>query len=162
VIEEAMEDMMRTTSYRESPETTRQLEALCERLGENRSRVITRAIDRMYREEVVNGITIIEDMSGAGEYGMSQAAAIIQHPTLGRVYISEGYGGEESLNGGTYRWRHGIAVQLRPDDTSATLDAPWNEHASVLDAMLRGMDHGRPVIDWTGAVIEKVARSAGL
>jgi hypothetical protein len=153
---------MRTTSYRESSETTRQIEALCKRLGENRGRVIARAIERMYREEIVDGITIIADMSGAGEYGIPYAAAIVQHPTLGRVYISEEYGGEDGISGGTYRWRHGIAVQLRPDDTAETLNAPWSEHASVLEAMLRGMDPARLVLNWSGAAIERVARSAGL
>ncbi len=105
---------------------------------------------------------LIEQKTNEGVYGLPHTVAIVEHPEQGRVLIAEGFGGMDDPSGGAYRWRHGIACRLRATDTLETLDQPWNESATVLEAALSGHDPDRPVLDWSADEIVEVARAAGL
>lgn len=107
--------------------------------------------------------TLIETRDVRGAYDMICRQAIIEHPTHGRLLLTEGYGGEDSLEGGAYRWRHGVLAKLQPGDTLAALEAAeWNPVLSHLGAVLEDCDPDRPVLAWDGHSLEAVARAAGL
>lgn len=95
-------------------------------------------------------------------FDMGANAAIIDHKKHGKLLIIQGYGGEDTLDGGAVRWRHGLCARLRLTDTSETLQEAWNDTASVLDAVLAGADDSRPLLEWHGVMIESLAESAGL
>lgn len=97
-----------------------------------------------------------------GRYNLDYKWAIIDHPKLGRLYIAQDFGGIDTLAGGQYRWRHGFAVQLLPDDTIKSLSAPHNEHCTVLGAACAGHRPERPLKRWDGKTIEQIATAYGL
>lgn len=106
---------------------------------------------------------LIELENVSREYGLDGTVAIINHPEHGRLFIADGFGGQDSLDGGSVRWRHGMAIKLQPDDTLDSLrNTPWNDYCDLIDAMLKGHDDSRPVLDWHGPVIESLAKQAGL
>jgi len=106
---------------------------------------------------------LIESSAGPAEYGFSRREAIVDHPEYGRILIREGYGGENTLAGGQIRWRHGMAIQLQPGDTLESLrDGAWTEDASLYDAVVRGYDEARPVLEMGGRTIERMAESLGI
>lgn len=81
-------------------------------------------------------IELIEKDTFDGTYGFPFVAAIIEHPEYGRLYITQAYGGEDSLSGGAYRWRHGFAVRIGDEDTFANLkEREYNEHYTCFDAL---------------------------
>ena len=92
------------------------------------------------------------------DYGMTGESMIIDHPTHGRLLISDGFGGMDSHYGGGVRWRHGMVVQLKPTDTFAglrqeiedTFDYPC--YAVHLTAI-------REVMPWSGFAIDNLANS---
>lgn len=92
----------------------------------------------------------------SGAYDMIRERAIIDHHKHGRILISEGWCGMDDIRGGAYRYTGGAVYQLNPDDTFASLadeqDATGSDH-------LTGIRH---LLDWTGAMIDRVAKSAGL
>lgn len=91
------------------------------------------------------------------------ASAIIDHPQHGRLYITERFGGVDSLSGGAYRWRHGIVCRVQLTDTLESLrNGEHNEWTSTLDAMIHGHDTDRPLLPWGGSAIENLAKSAGV
>lgn len=107
-------------------------------------------------------ITLIESETVKGQYGMPQTMAVVD-TTNGRLLITQGLGGMDSLVGGAIRWRHGLAAQLLPTDTIASLrDGEWNDCVSLMEAVLGGHDRTRPLLDWSGRHIESVATQAGL
>ena len=65
--------------------------------------------------------TLIETTRVEADYGMLCTIAIVEHPKHGRLFIREGYGGEDSLAGGAIRWKHGIAIRIQPGDTLLTI-----------------------------------------
>lgn len=105
---------------------------------------------------------LIESRDVERDYGFTGCEAIVDHPTLGRILIVDGYGGENTPSGGCVRWRHGSIYQLLPDDDLDTLeDGRWNDSMSQLDAILYGIDESRPL--HTGSVsILHIAKSVGL
>lgn len=97
------------------------------------------------------------------EYGFNGTQAIIDHPEHGRLMITDGFGGIDSLDGGAVRWRHGMVMQLHPGDTFDSLrDAPWNDYMDLFDAVIKGCDDSRPVLNWYGKTIGHLAAQVGL
>lgn len=106
---------------------------------------------------------IIEINHTRGEYDLPATVAIIDHPTHGRLLLSMGFGGLNTIEGGAYRWQHGVAIALQPGDTLASLSAGvLNECANLYDAVLSGHDDTRPYMDWTGNMIAACAEATGL
>lgn len=105
--------------------------------------------------------TILERSNERGAYGMPAETMIVEHPEYGRLLLVEGYGGESQPMGGAYRWEHGVACRLRPGDTLESLHAgAWNEGTTLYQAVVAGYDDTRPVLDWTGHMVRKVADAA--
>jgi hypothetical protein len=102
--------------------------------------------------------TLIETTRVDADYGMLATLAIVEHPKHGRLFIREGYGGEDSLAGGAIRWRHGLAIRIQPADTLESLRRDPDGYLN----MVQGFDIERPVLDWDGASVEAVAHAAGL
>ena len=107
-------------------------------------------------------IKVIAQDTVKAQYDMWCKWAIIDHPKHGRLYITQGFGGMDSLQGGMYRWSNGIAVQLMPDDTITSLSAMHNETINILEAACRGYRDERQLVDWTGDMVAQVAKSCGL
>ena len=104
---------------------------------------------------------IIAQRTTEGQYEIPCQQVIVDHQKYGRLLLVEGFGGGD-IEGMTYRWRHGLAVQLRDNDTFATLDAPRNDWCKTMGAVLEGQDDSRPVLTWDGVVISAMAKSLGL
>ena len=95
-------------------------------------------------------------------YGFTGTEMIVDHPTMGRLLIVDGYGGEGSIRGGAVRWEHGMVIQLIDGDTLASLElGSWNECTTLKQAVLMGLDDARPVLELGGhAVAAVVAKAA--
>lgn len=101
--------------------------------------------------------TLVEQDEREGAYGMISQRMIVTDGKE-RVLLSDGYGGESTPNGGMYRWSHGVAVQLQPTDTLASIDAgEWSETVSLAEAIEGGYDPERPLLDWGGGATRNVA-----
>ncbi|ELA9292952.1 hypothetical protein QUO15_004414 [Vibrio parahaemolyticus] len=106
---------------------------------------------------------LIEKEHVIRDYGFSGINAIIDHPKYGRLLLRDGYGGEGSIQGGAVRWRHGIALKLKAEDTLDSLkNTHWNDETSLFFAVINGYDDQRPVQDWDGIIIKNIAKSVGL
>lgn len=106
---------------------------------------------------------LVEIESVGREYGFNGTQAIIDHPEHGRLFITDGFGGIDTLHRGSVRWTHGMAIKLQPADTLDSLRAqPWNDYMDLFDAILHGLDDRRPVMQWYGVVIKNLAAQAGL
>lgn len=79
-----------------------------------------------------------------------------------KIFICDGFGGVDDLCGGAVRWRHGMAIRLKSDDTFSTLDADYNAHMSVLGLALTDSDPERPMLPLDRFHIEAIAKKAGL
>lgn len=94
---------------------------------------------------------------------MRRTEAIVDHPEHGRLLIAQGYGGNNDLRGGAYRWEHGSLFSLRPGDTFARLEGgEWNDEVNLYQAVVHGHDESRPVLEWPGYMMAAMAESAGL
>ena len=106
---------------------------------------------------------IIEKDRDRGLYDFWVDEMILDHPDLGRIYISQGYGGQDDLRGGCYRWEHGCVIQLMPDDTLESLRADYNGDCTILDRAIAGHDSDRPRLDFgwknPGIKTEKIVES---
>jgi hypothetical protein len=104
---------------------------------------------------------IVEKNEFEGIYGLPATEMIVELKDARRVYLAEGFGGMSTLAGGQYRWRHGIAVQVKHTDTIASLSADLTHRAwptTTLDLMTRGCDNDRSVLMWDGRTIDQVAQ----
>jgi hypothetical protein len=101
--------------------------------------------------------TLIEKREQEAQYNMTTESMILDTDTHGRLLITDGWGGDD-VNGYCYRWRHGLAIQIKTDDTFEVLDRPWNEWTDTINAVLTGNDPERPILDWNGFAIEKIAK----
>jgi len=101
--------------------------------------------------------TIVEAREGEHEYDFKGTEVIIDHPKYGRLFLTTGFGGMGEMRGGAVRWEHGMAIQLRADDTFAVLD----KDDTLYNAM-HGYGEDRAILEWPGKIIESVANSAGL
>lgn len=112
---------------------------------------------------IMSKVTIIERRNVERDYGFSGTEAIIDHPANGRMLLCDGFGGIDTLAGGVVRWTHGIAIKLQDSDTFETLDgAPWTNGVTLMQAVQKGYDDTRPVLDWDGLAIARAAAAAGL
>lgn len=101
-------------------------------------------------------IQVVESRQVVGVYDMICTEAIIEHPKHGRLYISEGWGGDE-VHGEMYRWQHGVVCRLRPGDTLEVLDDALGI-ATVRELIHSGCDSTRPCLEWSGAAIAQFAK----
>lgn len=107
--------------------------------------------------------TVVDQRDVERDYGFKGVEAIVDHPTHGRLYVRHGFGGMDTLEGGQVRWKHGLAIQLRQNDTFADLDADWNDQGvDVRQAMTNGYDASRPVLQWDGYMVANLAAACGL
>lgn len=103
---------------------------------------------------------LVEKDTLTGQYDINYDRMIVDSVKSGRLLLIEGFGGIDTLDGGTYRWKHGIAIQLKPGDTLESLDdTEWNDYYSTYQVVAQGQDDSRPVLQWDGFAIEKLARS---
>jgi hypothetical protein len=98
---------------------------------------------------------LIEKRTVTREYDFQGTDAIIYHPKLGRLLIKDAFGGMGQLRGGAVRWEHGMAIQLKPDDSFESL-------RDLLGMVLAGYDPERPVLEWDGRAVESLAKSLSL
>lgn len=106
---------------------------------------------------------LLETKKTEREYNFFGTAAIINHSEYGLLLVNQGFGGMDSLEGGAVRWRHGVAISLKPNDTFEALEnGPWNELTSHMAAVLYGWDDERPVLNLAGTELEKIAEISGL
>ena len=106
---------------------------------------------------------LIEQKTYKGVYDLSRDEIIVELSHGRRVYITDGYGGERSIAGGAYRWRHGLAIQILPTDTLESLhneDFAPGCYVTQYYLMIHGEDKYRPILDWTGVQVDNVAVSA--
>lgn len=107
------------------------------------------------------GATIIEQEAREGQYGMTYSTMVVEHQEHGRLLLVEGFGGMDSVQGGAYRWEHGVACRLQSGDTLESLHAEaWNEGTSRYEAVVAGRDDSRPVLEWSGHAIRAIVASA--
>jgi len=100
--------------------------------------------------------TLIEKRAQKAQYDMTTESMILDTDTHGRLLITDGYGGDD-VNGYCYRWRHGLVIQLKADDTFDVLDQQWNEWTDTINVVMTGNDPERQILDWSGYSIEKIA-----
>lgn len=100
---------------------------------------------------------LVEKRIKTGIYDFKTEAMIIDTDTTGRIMIVEGWGGDD-INGYCYRWKHGLAIQLKADDTFDTFDGDWNDTCSHWEAIIHGYDPGRTVKEWPGYAIAGIAK----
>lgn len=86
---------------------------------------------------------IVESRTVTGAYDFNCDQIIIDHHRHGRLLLTEGWGGDEVI-GEQYRWRQGLAAKLQPTDSFAVL----NHH-----------DQDRPLLDWPGQMVERLAQT---
>jgi len=104
---------------------------------------------------------IIEQKTSAADYDLPCKEAIVDHDTMGRLYIAEGFGGLDSLEGGQMRWKHGFAIKIEKSDTLENLhERRWNDETTYYQAMLAGA-YGK-ILNWQGYMIEMLACQLGL
>lgn len=107
--------------------------------------------------------TLVEHVEVEREYGYDGNMAIVDHEQYGRILITDGFGGIDSLEGGCVRWKHGLAIKIKQDDTIEYLqDLEWNDYTDAMTAILQGYDDERPILDISGYAIEAIAKSVGL
>lgn len=88
---------------------------------------------------------------------MLSDSVIVEDSELGCLYISDGFGGKDTLAGGAYRWRHGCIVRVKETDTIESLTKPYNKWG---DTVL-GHDYcagQREELHWSGFQLEAYAR----
>jgi hypothetical protein len=103
---------------------------------------------------------IVESESVRGAYDMRKTHAIIREKATGKnYYISEGFGGMDSLRGGMYRWEHGGVVEL--PDWIDTLEKAmeWDESAPMCAGFAES--EGTPT-GWDEKIVLSIAKSLGL
>lgn len=105
----------------------------------------------------MSNIKIIEKRHSRGQYDMPCTDALIERDGQ-RIYITEGFGGLDSIGGGAYRFAHGLAVAVHPTDTLDSLDAV-EDGMSIRHRMVNGYDDARPLLDANAA---RLAKQAGL
>ena len=96
---------------------------------------------------------LIERDTQDGAYGMTAERMIITTESGQRVLLMQQFGGLNSMAGGAYRYRHGLALAVSERDTLASLDAEYARTGIPIA-------HMRDVLEWDGATIERVAMSA--
>lgn len=113
----------------------------------------------------INAIKVVERRTVKRDYDFDGVEAIIDHPKHGRLFICDGFAGVGSLRGGAVRWEHGFVAKLKADDTFAALDAEDQRYVcpqALLSVIEAGQDDERPILEWDGHAVDRVAKAAGL
>lgn len=93
--------------------------------------------------------TLIESGSLTGSYELVCRDAIVDDPRHGRLYVTEAYGGEQSLRGGAYRW--GLILPV-PESTTLA-------EARKIDPR----DPASPnALEWSNSHVDRYMQSLGL
>jgi len=103
---------------------------------------------------------IIESDVNKAEYDIDCIRMIVENEKGERYYMQEGFGGMDTMSGGYVRWRHGLIIRIKQGETFSTFEKMWNEGTTHRSAMLNGYDDERPVLEWSGHTIEKIANAA--
>lgn len=105
---------------------------------------------------------IIERATRTGLYDLDTESVIVELEDGTRVYLTDGYGGEDTLDGGQYHWRYGIAVQVKPTDTLASLTTPDDQGNTLIDYASHtfAVKTERRILDWSGPRINRIATTA--
>ena len=104
---------------------------------------------------------LVERDTVTADYDLPCDTMIVELKDGRRIYLTQGFGGMNSLDGGMCRWRHGIAIHVFPTDTLESLRADSDDYyVAPYTRMIQGYDDQRPLLDWDGAVVESVALSA--
>lgn len=91
---------------------------------------------------------LVEADTVRGQYDLPCEIRIIDHARYGRLLLVEGFGGMDTVQGGTYRWEHGAAYRLLPTDTLAALrNGEWNESTTLYEAVIAGYEDSRPPLN---------------
>lgn len=101
--------------------------------------------------------TLIAKQSIPGAYDLATESMILDTDTMGRILITDGWGGDD-VNGSCYRWKQGLAIQLKADDTFEALAKPWNDCTSTWQAVIGGYDQERPILGYNGHAIAALAK----
>lgn len=118
--------------------------------------VTVEAWDNSHAPKTIGKYRLIEQDSFVGLYNFEIDEMIVELADGTRVYLVEGYGGEQSVIGGSYRWPQGAAYKIRPKDTLESLHGGSEDY----ERMINGYDAERPVLNWPGSMISVVARGA--
>jgi hypothetical protein len=105
---------------------------------------------------------VISKRSVERAYGLNGNEIIIDHATAGRLLLTDGFGGIDTLDGGAVRWKHGLVVQLKPDDTFSVIDSQLADCSYLHDWVIDGYGESRPILNWSGYAIENLAKSLDL
>lgn len=106
---------------------------------------------------------LIEKENTEREYGFDGINAIIESEKHGKLLIIDGFGGIDDLEGGSVRFKHGMVVKLKDNDTLSSLNKTVGcYYPTLMNDVCRGKNSGRPVMDWDSWTIENTARSVGL
>lgn len=97
-----------------------------------------------------------------GAYGFDHTQAIVDSVKHGRLLVVDGFGSTNDLEGGQYRWKHGVVAKLQYDDTFDTLDKGINDFTTAIQSVVAGQDSARPVQNWDGKTIASFAKTVGL
>ena len=98
---------------------------------------------------------LIQNDKLRGAYEFWQTRAIIQHHSLGRILIVQGFCGMDALEGGSYRWKSGKCYKISDTDTIESVFAVSTE-TGFRDV------HGLQSEEFSGKIINKIAESVGL
>ena len=99
---------------------------------------------------------LIEQDSFDGLYDFDVNEMIVELEDGARVYLVEGYGGEQSVIGGAYRWSQGAAYKIKLDDDITSL----HDDMEGYSRMINGYDADRPILTWPGSMIAVVTKAA--
>lgn len=98
------------------------------------------------REQPMTKLIEIENVER--DYGTNGINAIVESNDGRRFLIQDAFGGIDTLQGGAVRWRHGVTIQLQPNDTFESLrSGEWNDDVTLWDAVTHGQDDSRPVLE---------------
>ena len=108
-------------------------------------------------------VAIIEQIEVVRDYEFRGVEAIISHPKYGFLLVADGFGYHSEFSGGAVRWEHGIAAQIKPGDSLDNMDLEkWNDGLTLKQAVLLGLDDGRPILEVSGSMLAAMVASAGL
>lgn len=97
-------------------------------------------------------------------YGFRGTEAIIESEKYGKLLVMDGYGGENTMAGGAVRWRHGLAIKLKKEDTLDTLNDPFGDDGlSPIMRLIGGYGYeGRKILELEGKSLVLLASSVGI
>ncbi len=102
---------------------------------------------------------LIEQQNVTRDYDFNGVKAIVDTPT-GRVYIEDGFGGQDSIAGGCVRWRHGLIIDVPAGTTLDDLNTVEDGFMATLYERVKNTHvDGYKIHDHSP---EAIAKSVGL